>query len=111
LVELKVEILLPLYYNSSNPKKRKKIEGKKYSETYNEIFKQFGGCTMDNSPLIGGWLDPETNKEIRDETKTYWVVCKNTKSNLEFLRKMKKKLIRRFEQKEIMMYYVRIHRL
>ena len=108
MVELKVEILLPLYYDS---KKRKRIEGIKYSQTYDEIYKQFGGCTIDNSPLIGGWRNPATNEEIRDETKAYWVVCKNTKSNLEFLRKLKKKLIRRFEQDDIMMYYVRIYRL
>ncbi len=110
MVELKVEILLPLYY-SNNVKKCKKIEGIKYSQTYDEIYKQFGGCTIDNSPLIGGWRNPETNEEIRDETKAYWVVCKSTKNNLRFLRKLKKRLIRRFEQDDIMMYYVRIHRL
>lgn len=110
MVELKVEILLPLYYND-DPKKRKKIEGIKYSKTYDEVYEQFGGCTIDNSPLIGRWLNPKTNKEIREENRAYWVVCKSTKNNLNFLRKLKKRLRVRFDQEDIMMYYVRIRRI
>jgi len=83
--DLKVEVLLPLYYNPDKRGKRKKIEGKKYSKTYEDIYNRFEGCTMDNSPLIGGWLDPKTKKRIRDISKTYWVMCKKTKANIHFL--------------------------
>jgi hypothetical protein len=46
LIELAV--LLPLYYN--NPaagKKRKKVEGRKYRLTCDEIYDKFGGCAID----------------------------------------------------------------
>ena len=108
--DLKVEILLPLLYNEDRAGKRKKIEGEKYSETFEEIVDKFGGCTIDNSPLLGGWIDPLTKKQIKDENSTYLVVCKKTKKNLEFFRKLKKKLKIRFQQKDIMMYYVTINK-
>lgn len=111
MIELKVEILLPLYYNTGNSKNRKKIEGIKYSKTYDEIYNKFGGCTIDNSPLIGGWKDPKTGKQIKDENIVYWVICKSTKNNLYFFNKLKKKLLQCFEQDDIMIYYVRIHRI
>ncbi len=109
--DLKVEVLLPLSYNPDKKGIRKKIEGTKYSETYDEMFYRFKGCTIDNSPLIGGWLDPQTNKPIRDVSKTYWVICKKTKANIQFFRKLKKTLEARFMQDEIMMYYIPIFKL
>jgi len=108
--DLKVEILLPLLYNKDHTGKRRKIEGEKYSKTFDELVAKFGGCTVDNSPLIGGWLDPNTKKQIQDENSTYWVVCKKTKSNIEFFHKLKTKLKIRFKQKDIMMYYVIINK-
>lgn len=108
--DLKVEVLLPLRYNPDKEGKRKKIEGIKYSQTYSDIFGRFGGCTIDNSPLIGGWLDPRTNRPIGDVNKTYWVICKKTASNMRFFRKLKKTLQERFAQDEIMMYYVPVFR-
>ncbi len=112
MVDLKVEILLPIYYNPDNSKKkRKKIEGEKFSQTYNEIYDEFNGCTIDYSPLIGGWKNPKTGKMIKDENISYWVVCKSTKNNLRFFYKLKKNLKQRFEQEDMMMYYVRIHRI
>lgn len=109
MAELKVEILLPLYYNPSGSKRRKKVEGAKYSVTYDEIYDMFGGCTIDKSPLIGMWKNPTTGKMIKDENVTYWVVCKNTVRNLDFFRRMKKRLMTRFLQDDMMMYYIRIH--
>lgn len=104
--DLKVEILLPLRYNEDQKGKRKKIEGEKFSKTYEELVAKFGGCTIDNSPLLGGWLDPSTQKQIRDENSTYWVVCKKTKSNIAFFYNLKRKLKDRFEQKDMMIYYI-----
>ncbi|HEX9677418.1 hypothetical protein [Nitrososphaera sp.] len=108
--DLKVEVLLPLYYNPDSKRKRIKIEGSKYSKTYDDISNKFGGCTMDNSPLVGGWLDPKTKKPVKDISKTYWVICKKTKTNIQFFKKLKKNLEARFMQEEIMMYYIQVHR-
>lgn len=109
--DLKIEILLPLYYNADASGTRANIEGSKYAQTYNEITAKFGGCTVNNSPILGGWVDPATGKEIQDENVTYWVVCKNTKLNIRFFTRLKSTLKERFKQDEIMMYYVEIHRI
>jgi len=108
--DLKVEILLPLRYNEDRNGKRKKIEGEKYSKTFDELVVRFGGCTIDNSPLLGGWLDPVTQKQIRDENSTYWVVCKNNKNNLDFFHKLKRTLKARFKQKDMMIYCIIINK-
>ena len=111
MYDLKVEILLPLYYNEDRSGKRKKIEGRKYAETFDDLMTKFGGCTIDDSPLLGGWVDPSTQKRIRDENTTYWVVCKKTKKNVEFFHNFKKKLKKKFEQKDMMIYYVIVNRI
>jgi len=108
--DLKVEILLPLCYNEDKKGKRKKIEGEKFSTTFDELVAKFGGCTIDNTPLLGNWVDPDTQKRYSDENSTYWVVCRKTKNNIMFFHKMKKKLKVRFQQKDMMMYYVTINR-
>ncbi|MDE1765163.1 MAG: hypothetical protein KGI27_02695 [Thaumarchaeota archaeon] len=109
--DLKVEILLPLYYNKDKNGRRKKIGGEHYLKTYEEIVEKFGGCTQDNIPLLGGWKDPITKERIEDENITWWVVCKNDSSNIKFLRQFKTRLKRRFQQKDIMIYYIVINRL
>jgi hypothetical protein len=102
--QIKVEILLPLYYND-----KKRIEEEKYLITYDEIVERFRGCTIDNTPLIGGWADPDTKEKYEDESIAYWIVCKRTKENVTFLRKLKGTLKKRFKQLDIMMYYVSIY--
>jgi hypothetical protein len=93
VVDLKVEILIPKYYNPDKfTNKRRKIEGIKLADTFDEIYDEFDGCTVDYSPLIGGWKDPKTGKQIKDENIAYWVVCANTKKNLRFFGSLKKKL-------------------
>ena len=108
--DLKVEILLPLRYNEDQNGKRRKIEGDKFSQTYDELVVKFGGCTVDNTPLLGGWIDPKTQKRYSDENSTYWVVCKKTRSNIEFFRRLKPKLKRRFDQRDMMIYYISINK-
>lgn len=83
--EIKVEILLPNLYNEDKNGQRKEVEGKKYSDTFNDLIDKFQGCTIDNSPLLGGWIDPVTKKRVNDENTTYWIVCEETPKNLEFL--------------------------
>jgi hypothetical protein len=82
--QIKVEILLPRYYND-----KRRIEEEKYVATYDEIIEKFKGCTIDNTPLIGGWIDPDTNERYEDESVVYWIVCKCTKENITFLRQLK----------------------
>jgi hypothetical protein len=111
VADLKVEILLPLYYDKDHKGRREKIEGKKYSETYDDLMDEFGGCTIDNSSLLGGWVDPNTKERINDENTTYWVVCQNTKKNIKFFHRFKNKLKKRFQQKDMMMYYIIINKI
>ncbi len=107
--EIKVEILLPSLYNEDENGQRKSIEGKKYSDTFNDLMDKFGGCTIDNTPLLGGWINPKTKARINDENTTYWVVCEESKENIEFFQEYKNILKTRFEQEDIMMYSVRIN--
>ena len=109
MADLRVEILLPLYYNPTGSKKRRRVEGAKYLQTYEELYEKFEGCTIDNSPTIGGWKNPRTGKMIKDENVAYWVVCKSTVENLNFFKRMKKRLKERFMQDDLMMYYIRIY--
>ena len=61
-------------------------------------------------PLVGGRLDPKTGRPIRDVSTTYRVICKKTRTNIMFFKKLKKSLERRFMQEEKMMYYIPIYR-
>ena len=102
--QYKVEILLPKTYNDRRP-----IEGKKYRETYQEIFIQFNGCTQDNTPLLGAWRDPRTKKKYNDTNICYWVVCNDSIDNTYFLDDLKIRLKERFDQEDIMMYHTLIN--
>jgi hypothetical protein len=104
VLRLKVEVLIPKCYNDKTP-----IEGWKYRVTYRDVFKQFNGCTVDKSPLIGEWLDPKTGKKYKDRNIAYWVICDDTYDSMNFLDKLKETLKTRFQQEEIMMYSTNIH--
>ena len=96
---LKVDILLPKRYRDKTL-----IEGEKFSTTFDEIYDQFGGCTIDNSPLIGRWLNKKTLKRHDDESISYWVICDDTITTVYFLNGLKETLTERFDQEEILMY-------
>lgn len=90
---------------------RRKIEGNEFSDTYKDLVNQFGGCTVNPAPQSGGWINPDTGKEITDELVIYWVVCEETEENKSFLKNFKEILKIRFQQDEIMMYSTRISRI
>jgi hypothetical protein len=97
---LQVEVLLPKVYNDKT-----QIEAKKYRITYQEIIRQFKGISRNKSAIEGYWIDPKTNKSYSDENVTFWFMCENTPTNVEFLTKFKETLKERFQQEDIMMYY------
>lgn len=103
---LKVEILIPKRYNN-----REIIETDKHRITYLEIFNEFGGCTMDNSPLIGVWRNPKTGKKYNDRSFSYWVICNDDYKTIAFLYNYKKVLKERYEQDDIMIYSLLINEI
>lgn len=111
MAQLKLEILLPLYHNPDENGTRTKIEDREFSETYQDIIKQFGGCTVNPATQTGGWINPETGEEITDELALYWVVYEDTDQNRDFLKNFKEVLKKRFKQDEIMMYSVTVTRI
>jgi hypothetical protein len=52
--QIKVEILIPFYYNDGSP-----IENEKVSQTSDELVDRFGHCSSDNSTIDGRWKDPK----------------------------------------------------
>ena len=80
MAQIKVEILLPLYYND-----KREIEDRKFEETHDLIKKQFGGLTIADRPLLGYWIDQDTDMSYDNEKNTlYWVLCAKTKHNIQF---------------------------
>jgi len=104
--QIKAEILIPIYYNDKTS-----VEDEKLTATYDDIEARFGGCTLDETPLIGGWIDPDTKIHYEDQNITYWVLCDGTDGNIEFFRNLKDTLKKRFKQQEILMYYLYVYRL
>ena len=100
---LKVEILIPKFDNN-----KKRIDSRKHRYTYQEIVKQFRGCTRSNIPLIGDWIDEKSGKKYRDKNFSYWVLCQDNIATVHFLNELKKRLKERYEQEEIMMYSTEI---
>jgi hypothetical protein len=100
---LKVEILVPKFFNNGN-----RIPVKKHRLTAQELSKQFDGCTEDKSPLFGQWIDPKTKRKYIDKNFAFWVICKDSKTNLEFFRTFKGSLKRRYNQEEILIYSISI---
>jgi hypothetical protein len=100
----KVEILIPKYYNDN-----RRIEAFKHRITYQQIFSQFHGCTIDKAPLIGDWIDPKTGKRYRDRNLSCSVICDDNYDNMDFLNRFKTQLKERYIQEEIMMYSILIN--
>lgn len=101
---LKVEILVPKHYNNNN-----KVEVRKHRLTSQDLTAKFKGCTLDESPLLGQWVDPVTKKKYVDQNFAFWVICDDNKKNLEFFKLFKQKLKARYKQKDILMYSVQIN--
>ena len=103
---IRVDIYLPMNYNNKKP-----IEKSKFVDTFNELVEIFGGCSADENTILGSWKDPNTKYPYSDENRIYHVICENTERNREILSKYKGKLKERFQQREILMYYIKVNRV
>ena len=63
--QIKVEIIVPLYYNDGSS-----IEDEKFIRIYDKIIERFDACSIDNSVTKGGWKHPITKEYYEDESKT-----------------------------------------
>ena len=61
--------------------------------------------------IDGVWHSSGTENKITDELGSVWIVCEDTPENIDFLMYMKKSLMERFEQEEILILYIHVHRL
>ena len=61
--------------------------------------------------IDGVWYSSETENKITDELRSVWIVYEDTPENIDFLMYMKKSLMERFEQEEILILYTHVHRL
>lgn len=104
----KLEILLPLYHNPDQNGNRKKIDDDEFTITYIELTKQFGGITIEPTPLSGLWTNPETGKTMSDDLTKYWVIYEDTEKNNEFIKIYKETLKERFKQDDVMLYSMSI---
>ncbi len=111
-MDIKVEILIPLFYNpeDSTPDGKKKIEGEKYSQTFDQIAEKFPDYTVDNSPLLGNWVKPDTKKKVIDENMACWVICEESEENVRFFKELRETLKQRFIQDDILIYHIQVFR-
>jgi hypothetical protein len=111
LQAIRVDILLPRFYNPDSSGVSKKIEAHKISTTLLEIEDNFNGYTLHDIPIIGSWVNPKTGENMKDSHRTVWVSAKRTASNFRKFRQLKKKWKERFNQDDIMIYYITIDML
>ena len=99
-----------MYYNEDENGNRKKIEAEKYVKTLDELILQFGGYTANGDIFDGQWINPETSERIDDQTRAIWILCENTKKNVDFLTRLKRTLMERFQQDDILMFNTRVNK-
>jgi len=97
LLQIKVEILIPLNYNDGSP-----VEDDKLIQTYDEIVERFTACSMDNSTIKGRWMNPESKVYHDDINRSIWIICDNNEDNRMFFRNFKQGLQERFKQDSIL---------
>lgn len=108
---LRSDVLIPRFYNPKGKGERKLIEREKTNLTLDEIEREFGGYTLNDIPIVGSWINPETKESVKDTHKSVWIAARNTPETLKKLKSLKSKWEKRFEQDEITMYYIIIEKL
>lgn len=108
--QIKVEILLPIFYNPDENQHRQRIETQKFIDTFDELIFHFGAYSVNESLVNGEWVSETSRQRIDDQLRQVWVICEDKPEHIDFLTLLKERLMERFEQEEILMYYTTVNR-
>jgi hypothetical protein len=99
--QLKVEILVPIFYNNGT-----NVEAEKYRIMFEKLVKQFGAVSSEDNNIINGyWINPQDNKAYADKNKVYWIIVPDTKENRQYFVNLQDKLESMFNQESILIYF------
>jgi hypothetical protein len=99
--QLKVEILVPIFYNNGT-----NVEAEKYRIMFEELVKQFGAVSAEDNNIINGyWINPQDNKAYADKNKVYWIIVPDTEENRQYFVNFQDKLESLFDQESILIYF------
>jgi hypothetical protein len=99
--QLKVEILVPIFYNNGT-----NVEAEKYGIMFEELVKQFGAVSSEDNNIINGyWINPQDNKAYTDKNKVYWIIVPDTEENRQYFVNFQDKLESLFDQESILIYF------
>jgi hypothetical protein len=104
--QLKAEILIPTYYNNGTS-----IEQEKYNALFNDLVKEFGAVSENNSTINGYWINPQDNKAYIDKNKMYWIIVPDTEENRQYFVNLQNKLESLFDQESILIYLTPVLKL
>ena len=112
MTHFKVDIQLPLKFNPENGGGL--IPKEYFFETYEDLLKLAKGISTNKNPIIGSWINPETEKRYNDKTVVFTVIVdsedKKTVTNVTKIKeliKYKEILKGKFKQHEIFMVATR----
>ena len=112
MTHFKVDIQLPLNFNQEDG--GGKIPEENFFDTYEELLSKVGGISTNNTPILGSWIHPKTNRRYNDKSIVFSVIVESedimTASNVPKIKELinyKEKLKKRFKQHEIFMIATR----
>ena len=108
--QIKVVILLPIFYNPDENQNRRRIEAQKFIDTFDELIFHFGAYSVNEDIINGEWTSDTSQQRISDQLREVWVLCEDKPEHIDFLKLLKERLMERFEQEEILMYYTTVNR-
>ncbi len=89
------DVLLPLTYNDGTP-----VEARKFQMVRDWLLEHFDGLLFFPQPYEGWWK--QANVTYRDDIVIYRVLSDFGGTTRKLLKKLKRKLLREFRQKEIL---------
>lgn len=96
--QIKVDIIIPLFYNDGRP-----VPDTKLTKTLDELTERFTGSSIEDSTIEGRWVETVGKKKVyfKDRNRSLWTICDDSVENRNFLSEYKKKLEIRFKQRSI----------
>ena len=82
----------------------------KFIDIFDELIFHFGACCVKSLVDGANGLVRQANKESVINCVKYWVICEDKPEHIGFLALLKGRLMERFEQEEILMYYTTVNR-